>query len=63
MMHVILSSIIASVLNILLPWELAAAITFTVGIGKELYDRISGNGCSEIKDIVCDITGILIGVL
>lgn len=63
MMHVILSSIIASVLNILLPWELAAAITFTVGIGKELYDRISGNGCSEIKDIVCDIVGILIGIL
>ena len=63
MMHVILSALIGAVLNLLLPWELAAMITLAVGIGKELYDRISGKGCSEWKDIVCDILGILIGVL
>lgn len=63
MMHVILSALICAVLNLFLPWELAAMITLAVGIGKELYDRISGKGCSEWKDIVCDIVGILIGVL
>ena len=63
MMHVILSALISSVLNILIPWELAAMITLAVGIGKEIYDRVSGKGCSEIKDIVCDIVGILIGLL
>lgn len=63
MAHVILSALICGVLNLFLPWELAAMITLAVGIGKELYDRISGKGCSEWKDILCDIVGILIGVL
>ena len=63
MSHLILSAIIAVFLSLFLPLELAAMITLAVGIGNELYDRISGKGCSEWKDIVCDIVGILIGVL
>ena len=34
------------------------AITF-----KEAYDKISGKGCAEWKDIICDNIGILIGIL
>ena len=63
MMHVILSAIICVVLNIVLPWELAGVITFDIGLGKELYDKVSGKGCSEWKDLVCDLVGILIGML
>lgn len=63
MMHVILSALICVVLNIVLPWELAALITFDIGLGKELYDKVSGKGCAEWKDLVCDLVGILIGVL
>lgn len=63
MEHLILSAFIACVLNILLPWELAAMITLAIGIGKEVYYKVSGKGCSEFKDIVCDIVGILIGIL
>ena len=63
MMHVILSAFIASVLNLFIPWEVAAVITLAVGFGKELYDRISGKGCSEWKDLICDLIGVLIGVL
>lgn len=63
MMHVILSSLIASVLSLVLPTGLAAVVTLAIGIAKELYDAKSGKGCCEVKDIVCDIVGILIGVL
>lgn len=63
MMHLILSATIAVVINLFLPWELAGVITLAIGIGKEVYDKASGNGCAEMKDIVCDIAGILIGIL
>ena len=63
MSHVILSSIIACLLSLVMPWELAALATLAIGIGKELYDKHSGKGCAEWKDLVCDIIGILIGVL
>lgn len=63
MMHVILSALIASVLRLVLPTGLAAVVTLAIGIAKELYDAKSGKGCCEVKDIVCDIVGILIGVL
>lgn len=63
MEHVILSALIACILNIVLPWWVAAIITLAVGIGKEIYDKVSGKGCSEVKDIVCDIVGILIGIV
>lgn len=63
MSHLILSATIAVGLNLVLPWELAGMITLAIGIGKEIYDKASGKGCAEVKDIVCDIVGILIGIL
>ena len=69
MMHVILSSIIACLLSLVIPTGLAAVaalaamVTLAIGIAKELYDAKSGKGCCEVKDIVCDIIGILIGIL
>ena len=61
--HIIVSAIIITILNIFLPIWLSATITLVIGIGKELYDKISDKGCAEWKDIVCDIIGIIIGVL
>ena len=63
MAHVILSALITSVLALVLPWELAGMVTLAIGIGKEIYDKCSGKGYVEVKDVVCDIIGILIGVL
>ena len=63
MMHVIMSATIACLLSLVLPIGLAAVITLMVGVAKELYDAKSGKGCCEVKDIVCDIVGILIGIL
>lgn len=61
--HVILSAVIACLIGLVLPTWIAALITFGIGIGKEVYDKVSGRGCAEWKDLVCDVVGIIIGVL
>jgi Na+-translocating ferredoxin:NAD+ oxidoreductase RnfD subunit len=61
--HIVVSAIIAVVLNLFLPWLAAAGITFAIGVGKEVYDMVSGKGCSEWKDLLADLVGILIGIL
>lgn len=61
--HIVVSAIIAVVLNLFLPWLAAAGITFAIGVGKEVYDMVSGKGCSEWGDLLADVVGILIGIL
>lgn len=61
--HIVVSAIIAVVLNLFLPWWVAALITLAIGIGKEVYDKLSGKGCAEWEDLVADVVGILIGIL
>lgn len=61
--HIVVSAIIAVALNLFLPWWVAGVITLAIGVGKEVYDKLSGKGCSEWKDLVADLVGILIGVL
>lgn len=63
MSHLILSAIMAVALNLFLPWWVAALITLAIGIGKEVYDKVSGKGCAEWKDLLADVVGILIGIL
>lgn len=63
MKHIILSAILTVVAKWLLPVCVAVALVFLIGIIKEVYDKISGKGCAERKDIICDIIGIVIGVL
>lgn len=61
--HIVVSAIICVALNLFLPWWVAALITFAIGVGKEVYDKVSGKGCSELEDLLADLVGILIGVL
>lgn len=61
--HVVVSAIIAVVLNLFLPWWVAAILTLAIGVGKEVYDKVSGKGHAEWKDLLADLVGILIGVL
>lgn len=42
---------------------LAVIVVSMIGIGKEIWDRRTGKGCAEWKDLVCDLVGILIGVI
>lgn len=61
--HVVVSAIIMVAFNLFLPWWVAALSTLAVGIGKEVYDKVSGRGCSEWKDLLADVVGIMIGIL
>ena len=61
--HIILSAVITVVLNLFLPTWAAALIALAVGGLKEYYDYKSGTGQVQVKDVVCDVIGVLIGVL
>jgi putative lipoprotein len=61
--HIVVSAIIAVVLNLILPWWVAGLVTLSIGVGKEVYDKVSGKGCAEWKDLLADVIGILIGIL
>lgn len=61
--HIILSDILTVVGKLLLPLWVVCPLVFAIGIFKEIYDKVSGKGCAENKDMVCDIIGIIIGAL
>lgn len=61
--HIILSAILTVVAKWLLPVWVAVGLVMVIGIAKEVYDKVSGKGCCERKDIMCDIIGIIIGAL
>lgn len=61
--HVVVSAIIAVALGLFLPWWVAGLITLAIGVSKEVYDKVSGKGHPEWKDLLADLVGILIGVL
>ena len=63
LLHIVVSAVIMVVLGMLLPTWVAVVATLGVGIGKEVYDKVSGKGCFEWADIICDCIGVLIGVL
>lgn len=61
--HIVASSIIMIALNLILSWWVAGLITLAIGVGKEVYDKVTGKGHPEWEDLLADIVGILIGVL
>lgn len=63
MMHVILSAVITIVLGWMFPLYFTIPIALGLGIAKEVYDGGTGKGRAEWKDIVCDVIGVLIGIL
>lgn len=60
--HIILSAVIAVVLNIFLPAWTAGLIALAVGVAKEYVDHYH-DGQVDVKDLLCDLMGVLIGVL
>lgn len=61
--HIILSAVMTVVLNIFLPTWAAGLIALGIGVAKEFYDYKTGYGQVQVKDVVCDVIGVLIGVL
>lgn len=63
MKHIIISSVIAMLLNLLIPFWVAGLLTLAIGVGKEVYDKVSGKGHPEWKDLLADLLGIVIGIM
>ena len=63
MAHCLLSAALTALLGVFLPWWVAVIAVLLAGAAKETYDKMSGKGSMEIKDIVCNIIGIIIGAL
>lgn len=64
LLHLTVSATIAHLLIVVgCAWWLAAMITVAIGIGKEIYDKISCKGTTEWRDLVADVIGVIIGIL
>lgn len=61
--HIIISAVMTVVLNIFLPTWAAGLIALGIGVAKEFYDYRTGSGQVQVKDIICDIVGLIIGLL
>lgn len=63
LLHIVLSAIMVGTLKHIIGALGAVTVVALIGIGKEFYDVRTGKGCAEFKDLVCDLVGIMIGVI
>lgn len=64
LLHVIVSTIIVLIMQIVAPWWVAIIVSILIGVGKELiWDLWLRKGQIQVKDLICDLAGILIGCL
>ena len=61
--HIVLSAVLTVMLKLVFPIYVTVPTVYLVDILKEIYDKKSGKGCEETKDMVCNIIGILIGII
>ena len=59
--HMVYSYAITKALRVVLPWYAAAGVAFIIGVGKEIYDKVSGKGTPEWADLLADCCGIILG--
>lgn len=43
--------------------QMAIGVSLSVGIAKEIYDKVSGRGNPSVMDVVADVAGIAVGVV
>lgn len=64
LLHIVFSSLIAAILSLFFPIWIVAMTTFLIGLAKELvYDLLLKKGTFELKDMICDVVGIIIGII
>lgn len=62
-LHFALSALLVVLLGWVKPLWIVAVLVLLIGIGKEVYDRVTGTGVAEWHDIMCDVAGIAFGML
>lgn len=64
LLHILCSSIIVGLADLVLPLWIAVIIAALIGLGKEfIYDKWMAKGTFDTKDLVADFVGIIIGML
>ena len=63
LLHLLVCSLIILVFGAFMPLWAAVIIAIVIGTLKELYDLISRKGTPEWRDLICDIVGIIVGLL
>lgn len=63
LMHFAICAIMTCCFKFIVGAILAAAIVCFIGMAKEFYDKKSGEGFAELKDVLCNFVGIIVGVL
>ena len=64
LLRVIISAMIVLIVQIVAPWWVAVLVAIVAGVGKELiWDLWLRKGQIQVKDLICDLAGILIGCL
>ena len=64
LLHVIISALIVLIMQIIAPWWAAVLVAIVAGVAKELiWDLWQRKGQMQVKDLICDLAGIIIGCL
>ena len=64
LLHIIVCCAIVSVLSLVTPLWVSVSITAAIGAAKELiWDKLLHRGSFEVKDLIADAIGILLGIL
>lgn len=61
-LHILVSALLMVALGWVRPIWIAMLLVLLVGLGKELYDA-TGKGTASWHDVICDVVGIVIGLL
>lgn len=62
-LHVLVSLVLMLEFQRFLPVWGALTVVLTIGIIKEVYDKVSGKGTPDWRDIVADCIGIVLGLI
>jgi hypothetical protein len=64
LLHFSISLALSNILCALgLPSWLVFSMVVALGVSKEVYDKATGKGSAEWKDLICDIVGAIFGIL
>lgn len=62
-LHVLVSLVLMLEFQRFLPVWGALTVVLAIGIIKEVYDKVSGKGTPDWRDIVADCIGIILGLV
>lgn len=62
-LHMIVCAVLCGGLKHFVGLLMAILVTLAIGIGKEIWDKTSDRGTADMKDLLADCIGIVIGAL